>query len=53
MQCLSLGGVLIVLVRIFASDNCFKFDNCAFPGSLENIREEPEVFYFLLIYMNV
>lgn len=40
-----LGGVF-VLVRIFASDNCFRFDNCAFPDSLKNIREELEVFYF-------
>lgn len=36
------GWGFLVLVRIFASDNCFKFDNCAFPDSLENIIEEPE-----------
>lgn len=47
------GWGFLVLVRIFASDNYFKFDNCAFPDSLENVREEPEVFFFLLIYMNV
>lgn len=34
MQCLS----FLVLVRIFASDKYFKFDNWAFPDSLENVR---------------
>lgn len=47
------GWGFLVLVRIFASDKCFKFDNCSFPDSLENRREEPEVFYFIFIYMNV